>query len=147
MSLLFRNLDDEHGMAIYYKPHRAMDRLQFVLDPEGNSEDDRYRLLGYAGHEYVLRSTDMKFRTGVTVTENDDYNQNTDGHKYKVQFHNLMGEEKGAHMEVHSNGYIWVDPGKSHEFFSNHNHEFILRNGDNKPKVGVSIVNIDGEEL
>ena len=104
----------------------------------------RYRLLGYAGHEYILRSSDMKFRSGLRVLENPNYRGLRDDHKFKIMFRNMMGDEKDAHLEVHSNGYTWVEPGKSHEFHSNENHEFILRDSDNKPKVGVTIVDVDG---
>ena len=43
LSLLFRNLDDANRLAVYYTPHLERDKLQFVLDPEGNSDDDRCR--------------------------------------------------------------------------------------------------------
>jgi hypothetical protein len=148
LSLLFRNLDDEYKMAVYYKPHKEMEKLQKVLVPEGDSDEDRYRLLGYAGHDYVLRGSDMKFRTGVRVHENENFTDKEISHRYKIEFLNLMGDDKGANLEVESNGYIWIDPGKSHEFFSNENHEFILRDANNKPKVGVTIVDVDaGDEL
>ena len=47
-------------------------------------------------------------------------------------------------MLSRGNGYIWVDPGKSHQFFSNQNHEFVLRNADNVPKVGLTLVEVEG---
>ena len=50
----------------------------------------------------------------------------------------------GFLMLSRGNGYIWVDPGKSHKFFSNQNHEFVLRNADNVPNVGVTLVEVEG---
>jgi hypothetical protein len=146
LSLLFRNIDQEDKMAVYFKNDEGMEKLESVLQPEGMGSDDanRYRLIGYAGHEFVLRSSDMKFRASTTVHVNEDFADGDEGHKYKITFQNLMGDDEGASMEIHSNGYIWIDPGKSHQFFSNQNHEFVLRNADNVPKVGLTLVEVEG---
>jgi hypothetical protein len=146
-SLFFMNKDDEHKMAVYYKPHGEMEKLQAVMETDGaDNNGDRYRLLGYTGHQFVVRSSDMTFRAGVSVTENEDWMEGMEGHKYKISFENLAGDDTDASMEVHSNGYIWVDPGKTHQFFSNENHEFILRNAANKPKVGINIVQVESHD-
>jgi hypothetical protein len=147
ISLLFRNLDGQHNAGIYFKPEKEMEKLQHILEPrDGGIDGDRYRLVGYSGHEFVVRSSDLKFRSAVSVIENEDYTDDQDGHKFKITFTNLMGDEQSGNMEINSNGFIWIDQGMSHQFFSNVNHEFIIRNQDKEEKVGVTILAVEADD-
>lgn len=144
ISLLFRNLDGGNNMGVYYKPEAGADKLQKVVEP-----NDRYRLMGFEGHNFVIRNADLKFRLAVNVFENEAYSADDEGggHMYKIGFENLSADDEGAPMEVHSNGFIWIEAGQSHQFYSNLDHEFILRNHDNEQKVAVTILKVDDVEL
>ena len=43
LSLLFRNIDDENKMAVYFKNDEGMEKLESVLQPEGMGSDDANR--------------------------------------------------------------------------------------------------------
>ena len=38
LSLLFRNIDDENKMAVYFKNDEGMEKLESVLQPEGSGQ-------------------------------------------------------------------------------------------------------------
>jgi hypothetical protein len=143
-NILVSNLDPTYSLGIYWVvlPVRdsEKDRLTKVLTRVGGG-DSQYRMGTFSGHEFIVRSSDHRFRFAFGVEELEEDHPSKHSHSYRLKFLNLQDDQEDhAPIEVNSNGFNWIDPQKMHSFVTNAQDSFELRSGDKKAKVSLKIL-------
>jgi len=126
-----------HSFALYEIGETSeQETMQHVTEPGKMTRVDAQ---DYS--EYVLRSSDMKFRVKIQVNKNQDAKtQKT--YPYELTFRNLMMEDEYQFELKHSNsGYVWILPDTKVSHMTDHSHIFELRD---KTRAVVASMMIEG---
>mmetsp|Transcript_122819 Transcript_122819/g.333537 ORF Transcript_122819/g.333537 Transcript_122819/m.333537 type:complete len:177 (-) Transcript_122819:173-703(-) len=98
-----------------------------------------------ANSSFVLRSTDMKFRTIISVDMNHDLRTKA-SYPWKICFSNPM-VDYGAKIELkHStSGFNWIEEGQQLCQATDHSHDFELHDREKAPIFTIKVRDPRGE--